>query len=387
MISTSTMVQRQKAVALAMLLSFVFVPVAVAQQKPPAEQPQTATPPAPEPPQSSVDGTILDAVGQPVPGCRVIARQAEGTDVYVSPPSDEEGNYTVVVPADGSYRIIALVSPTGGRTAVPEGDPLQVSSAPTTHDLHLPMAMGPATRKNGKDFGGADRLFLSFVEDPALADGTYLEGRFDYASFGGADTFGLGFVVAAQFKSIPQVEIGGRGAVARVSTDRASSETGSRDLELWGKLDFYRSGNNRADLTAGALLTLPTGDDDIGLGRDAWQSKLFVAGSYSFTAVALIASVGLRVTGNGSVQGIPLEGAVSGSAAIGVIIPFSSNLSLTTELDYQGERFDGFGEDARIAFGVNWRVLRRGVVRGAVVGGLVDDSANARIVAGFGYTF
>jgi hypothetical protein len=249
------------------------------------------------------------------------------------------------------------------------------------------MAMGPAIRKNGKAFGGEDRLFLSFVEDPALADGTYVQGAIDYASFGSADTYGLDLLVAAQFKSLPQVEIGGRGSFASVSRKGASDETGSRDLEMWGKLDFFRSGDSRADLTVGALLTLPTGDDDIGLGRDSWQSKLFVAGSYSFREVALVGSIGLRVTGNGSVLGIPLDGAVSGTAAIGVILPLWSTVSLTTELDYQGERFDGFGEEARIAFGVNWRVLHNAVVRGAVIGGLVDESADARIVAGFGYTF
>ena len=60
---------------------------------------------------------------------------------------------------------------------------------------------------------------------------------------------------------------------------------------------------------------------------------------------------------------------------------------MTTELYYQSERFDGFGEESRIAFGVDWRIFARGVFRGAVIGGLVDGSADARIVAGFGYSF
>jgi len=137
----------------------------------------------------------------------------------------------------------------------------------------------------------------------------------------------------------------------------------------------------------GALLTFPTGDYEIGLGRDALQSKLFYSASYAFRDLALIGSVGVRVTGDGMVGNVPLDGAVSGTAAIGVTLPLWHSITLTTELDYQGERFDGFGEESQIAFGVDWRIFDRGVFRGAVIGGLVDDSADARILAGFGYSF
>jgi hypothetical protein len=375
--------------ALAVLLSCWFAFPAGAQQKTPPPEAQQQAQPAPVPPvpQSTVEGTVRDAVGQPVANVRVVAREKDGVEAFVSVPSDEEGWYFLAVPANGSYVVVALISPTGGRVAMPESEPLRVGSAKLQHDVQLPLAMGPTPRKNGVDTGGAERLFLMFVEDPALVDDPYLEGRVDFADYGSVDTLGVDLIFATPFGALPRIEWGLAGGFANVSRSGGSDESGARDLDLWGKFAFYRSANNRTDMAFGALLTLPTGDDAIGLGRDALQSKLFYSASYAFRDLALIGSVGVRVTGDGMIGGLSLDGAVSGTAAIGVSLPLWHSITLTTELDYQSERFDGFGEESRVAFGVDWRIFARGVFRGAVIGGLVDDSADARIVAGFGYSF
>ena len=52
-----------------------------------------------------------------------------------------------------------------------------------TRDVHLPMAMASDPRKTAKEVGGIDRLFLSFVEDPALVRRQYYEGRLDASEF------------------------------------------------------------------------------------------------------------------------------------------------------------------------------------------------------------
>ena len=390
---TSQKTQWKLRLALPVLLSCLLAFSAEARQQasgqtsPPAAPEQVEPAPTPAVPQSTVEGTIRDAVGQPVAGARVVVREKDGVAAFVSVPSDEEGWYFLAVPSGGNYIVVALISPTGGRVAMPESDPLRVGSAKVQHDVQLPMAMGPTPRKNGTDTGGAERLFLSFVEDPALVEDPYLEGRIDFADYGRTDTIGIDVIFATQFGAIPRIEWGLAGGFASVSRSGETDESGLRDLDVWGKFAFYRSANNRTDMAFGALLTLPTGDDEIGLGRDALQSKLFYSASYAFRDLALIGNVGVRVTGNGMLGGLPLEGTVSGTAAIGVMLPLWHSITLTTELDYQSERFDGFGEESRIAFGVDWRIFARGVFRGAVIGGLVDGSADARIVAGFGYSF
>jgi hypothetical protein len=386
---TSRTIRWRGALALTILLGCLLASPAAGQQEPPAPKAPSAgaDQQAPPPRLSAIMGTVLDAVGQPVLGCRVVARQADGVEAFVSRPSDEEGRYTLSVPEGKAYLLVAVITESGGRMALPETDALRVGSEDIRLDVQLPLALGPTPRKNGVDTGGAERLFLSFVEDPALVEDPYLEGRIDYASFGSADTFGLGLIFAHQFRSIPRIEWGLRGGFARVNLDRGSDGSGTRDLEAWGKFAFHQSADHRTNLAFGALLTFPTGDQQSGLGRDALQSKLFFTASYAFRDLALVGSAGFRVTGNGMVGDIPLEGNVSGIAAIGVLLPLWHNITLTTELDYQSERFDGFGEESRVAFGIDWRILPRGVIRAAAIGGLVDDSADARIVAGFGWSF
>jgi len=388
---SSQKTQWKRALSLAVLL--VCLPAITAEARQQATE-QTPPPAAPDPepaappvPMSTVEGTIRDAVGQPVEGVRVVTREADGVEAFVSVPSDAEGWYFLAVPSNGNYVVVALISATGGRVAMPEGEPLRVGATKLQHDVQLPLAMGPTPRKNGEDTGGAERLFLSFVEDPALVEDPYLEGRIDFADYGSADTLGFDVTFATQFGAIPRIEWGLVAGFASVNRSGGSSESGARDLDAWGKFAFYRSANNRTDMAFGALITLPTGDDEIGLGRDALQSKLFYSAGYAFRDLALIGTVGVRVTGDGMVGGLPLDGGVSGTAAIGVTLPLWHRITLTTELDYESERFDGYGEQSRIAFGVAWRIFARGVFRGAVIGGLLDDSADARILAGFGYSF
>ena len=54
-------------------------------------------------PETRVEGVSVDAAGDPVPECRGIARTAEGTTVFVSPPSDRDGQYSLDVPVGAEY--------------------------------------------------------------------------------------------------------------------------------------------------------------------------------------------------------------------------------------------------------------------------------------------
>jgi hypothetical protein len=332
---------------------------------------------------SRIEGTIRDAAGRPVAECRVVARSAEGAEVYVSPPSDDRGRYGLPVPGPGAYRIVALVAPTGARVALPEEEPVSVDGAATARDLVLPLPAAPQPRTAAEEQGGVDRLFLSFVEDPAMVRRYYGEAQLDGADLETADRYGLRLVGAIQFPSLPRVELGGRGGWASLEPELGASESGAVDLDLWGKFHLLRSASTRWDLAVGALLTLPTGDEDKGLGDDAIQSKLFAAASYTLPSAVLIGHAAARTTGDGEVAGAARDGQVSAAAGFGAVVAFSPEFSLVFEANYDGERFDGADDESRVLFGANWAPWTHGQLRAAIAGGLTDASPDAAVLVGY----
>jgi hypothetical protein len=260
-----------------------------------------------------------------------------------------------------------------------------VASAATTRDVQIPVPLEPLPRSLVHEGGGPDRLFLSFVEDTALVARNYVEFQIDATDFEHGDRQAVLAIGAFQLAAVPGVEFGARTGYADL--DRPPGDgSGALDFELWGKLHLLRSANNRIELTAGALLTLPTGDEDAGLGQDALQSKLFLASSYDLGAAALIGHVGLRTTEDGSAAGVPLEGQVSGSVGLGVVVPFSPDFSLAFEATYDGERFEDADDDSRVLVGFNWR-LWKGKLRGALAGGLTDAAPDAQGLIGYALAF
>ncbi len=332
----------------------------------------------------ALQGQITNAAGMPVPECRVVARVAEGSDVFISLPSDKDGRYEIPVPVGGRYKIVALVSPTGGRVAVDTGT-LEADSGRVDADLRLPMPVAPQPRRVMKDLGGVDRMFLSFVEDPALALRQHWEAQAAVGDFDGVDRYDSRLVAAFQFPGLPRAEFGLRGGFRGLEgRSFVPDDSGISDLDVWAKVHAYRSTNNRTDLGFGALLTFPTGDPDSGLGDDAVQSKVFVTLSYAMRFAALIAHAGVRTADDGERFGLPLEGEVSPAGGVGLLFPFSTRFSMVLEAKYDGERFKNTEAESQALVGLNWRVSRVGVLRFAVAGGLEDGSPDSEIV--FGYT-
>ena len=102
--------------------------------------------PAAEDGTTSIEGRILDAAGEPIADCRVVARIAAGTDVFISSPSDAEGRYAVDVPSGESYVIVALIAPTGSRLTLPEPERVQANLARVSRDLRIAVDDSPGPR-------------------------------------------------------------------------------------------------------------------------------------------------------------------------------------------------------------------------------------------------
>lgn len=336
---------------------------------------------------SRLEGTIRNAAGQPVPECRVIARALEQAEFFVSLPSDEQGRYTVEVPANGSYVLVALVSPTGGRLELPEAEPLAVRAAPVSRDVTIPMPIPPDPRGSVKNHESVDRLFLAFVEDPALVYHRHYEAQADYTERDFVESTLVRGIVAFQFESVPRVEVGARLGYGDLDIDGFGDDSGMTDLDVWGKFHLMRSADNRTDMALGAIATLPTGDDDSGLGRDAVQSKIFFGASYAWKDVLLVANAGVATAENGEAFGVPLEGEVAPAVGVGVLIPFMPGISVVFEANYEGERFEDTKPDSNLLTGVNWQLQEHGKLRLAVALGLGETNDQAEIIAGYAFVY
>jgi hypothetical protein len=333
---------------------------------------------------TTLEGTIFDAEGTPVPGCRVVVRQAGGDGVFVSTPSAPDGSYSLELPSGDQYVVVAAVSPLGGRATVPDSSRVSATPGVVHRDIHLPMSAEPGPRHAAKVLDGSDRLYLTLVEDPLLVERWRWEVQAQLADIDYADRYTLQAIGAMQLPWLPRVELGARAGLAMLGgADDLDDDTGSTDLDLWGKLHAYRSSSGKLDLSVGALATLPTGDDSIALGSDALQSKLFLGASRALSSAVLVGHLGLRTTEDGTVAGKAVEGKLSGTASAGIVVPFNPKASFVVEANYEGSRFEETFAESFALFGVNWRAHMHGTLRGAVAGGLTRGSPDFQLIVGY----
>jgi len=237
----------------------------------------------------------------------------------------------------------------------------------------------------------SDRLYLSFIEDADLVDKQWWEGQL-VLSDGAYD----GEVVAtlirgvAAFQPWKRIEMGGRLGFGNTDTKSFDNGTGATDLDIWTK---YHLGSDANDtrFAVGGILTVPTGDDSVGLGTDAFALTLFGSLRYTLPKWTLVAQAGVRFNDDGQIGGEELDGKTSSGFGVGVLVPISKSFTFVGETRFESERFksDGFstGNDFRLLGGVNWHGLGRGMFRGALAFGLDDIAPDVQIIAGYAAEF
>jgi hypothetical protein len=238
----------------------------------------------------------------------------------------------------------------------------------------------------GTNTSSRDRLFLNFIEDGMIVDEQWWEGWLQYDDSDLIDRTIL-FGQAA-FQMWDSVEVGAR--VGFGSTDATSGVddgTGATDLDLWGKY-YWNIDNDRTEISAGAILTVPTGDDSVGLGTDAFALKGFGAMRYRLEPVILTGTLGVQMNDDGRTLGSPdLDGEIAFNVGLGVIAPWSDAFSFVGELTWNSNRFDGFDDDSRLLGGINLRLGNRGMLRPALALGLQDGAPDAQVYVGYAYSF
>ena len=259
--------------------------------------------------------------------------------------------------------------------------------ASTAHGAD-PAPAPAASAKAATASGSEDRLFLSFFQDAALVKSQWWEGQVEYADGSKGvptDAFIVRGVVA--FRPVKTFEVGGRFGMG--STNAAQSRpdgTGATDLDIYGKWVFPNVSSN-LDFSAGMILTLPTGDDTVGLGFNSFSSQLFGGVRFKMESVELGGHLGVRFNGDGDFQGFSIDGKNSFEFAASALFPMANQVSLVAEAQVETERFDGQDSSTQVLGGVNWRAFGRGMLRGAVAVGLTDGAPDYRALVGFAYTF
>jgi hypothetical protein len=234
----------------------------------------------------------------------------------------------------------------------------------------------------------ADRLFLGFAQEASLVPSQWWEGQVEYAD-GSHDIPVDAFLVRGvfAFRPIKQLEVGGRVGFGTTSAGQGRSDgTGATDLDVYGKWVFQDVAQN-LNISVGALLTVPTGDDTAGLGFNSFAGQMFGGIRYRFSEFELGGHVGVRYNGDGEFQGFDLDGKGSFEIGATVLFPLANEVSLVGEAQMETDRFEQIDSSTQLLFGVNWRAFGRGMFRGAVAGGLTNGSPDFRVILGYAYSF
>jgi hypothetical protein len=334
-----------------------------------------------------VRGMVVDTDEQAIVGYRVVFRIADTAEVYLSTPTENDGEYAVSLPPGFSYVAVAILSPGGARVALDGQKPFQVRVG-TRRNLMVDLSSLQVEVRNPVPFAGAGRLFLSFVEDTAMVENWRIEAQLNFAGLDAGDLSRTSIIGAVQFDAMPRIEFGGRiGYAGLDGSGGVPSGNGITDTDLWAKFYIGPRWMKHSEFGFGALVTLPTGTEDNLQSFDAMRSKLFFAMRRDFSRMTLSAHAGVRFNESGSLYGIPLEGSTAGSLGAAVIAPLGSKLAMVGEFVYEGERFEGFDADTRLLAGVNWKPGDYGVLRFALALGLTDGAPDSQVLASWAFDF
>ena len=245
----------------------------------------------------------------------------------------------------------------------------------------------------------SDRLFLAFAQDAALVKSQWWEGQLQYSDASKSipvDAFVFRGVVA--FRPIKNLEVGGNFGIGDTSASGNRPDGfGATDLQVYGKWVFPNIASN-TDIAAGLILTIPTGDDTVGLGFNSFASQAFGSVRYKLNkSVVLGGHLGLGINGDGKFQGYDLNGQFSYEVGFSALFPLANQVSLVAEALAQTSRFDnnnpgpnnliGAETATQVLGGINWRAFGRGMFRGAVTIGVTEGSPDFSALVSYAYTF
>lgn len=200
----------------------------------------------------------------------------------------------------------------------------------------------------------------------------------------------------------PNLEIGGTAPYISYDLDHPrprpgelndfDGESGLSDLTLWGKYRFYHKGG--LSITAGALLTLPTGSEDDGLGSGNVVPGGFAAVRVKAGDGYFLGSAGIRFNQDATVLNSDLNGRNSTFFGGGYIWEAYEDWVVSGEITCESERYDDSdspfaigSSDFRATGGIQFVGLAHQSLRGGVSIGLSDGAPDFELIFGYAYHF
>ncbi len=240
--------------------------------------------------------------------------------------------------------------------------------------LGILLAGAPA---NAAEITGDHRLQERFVEDGAIVEKGWLEASGRLERFGGGRD--LSGTVTAAFRYGRDVEAGLVVGVLDRSRDAGETLFGEpaatavdgaslADARIYGKYRILRS---PLEMAVGLITVVPLADETRGLGAGSFQYRAFFGMRRRFSAATVVWSAAVDEPGDSGAAG-RAPGRIGGCLASGVLVPLSYAWTFLGEVNYEGRRYAGDGNDLRLAAGIDWRPAQNLALRGGLAAGLSD---------------
>ena len=255
-----------------------------------------------------------------------------------------------------------------------------------------------------------NRLFIRFIEDAAIVPSYRAEGQFWYLSNSPSmqSPFGLDDVSSGASSSrkrdadkaseaeifevrplfamnvAEDLEFGARFGLAQRDPARGGGDTGLTDLDLWGKISIV---SDPVKISAGLVLSLPTGSGDKLLGTGETNVEFFGAIRKDFENLTIAGNVGLRINQDQDLGPNEAEGKNSVLIGAAVLVPAGEKTVVTAEWAIETERLEGLKNYSTLLGGAEYRYREDLVLRAAAGGGLSDGSPDFLLTCSVAWLF
>lgn len=224
------------------------------------------------------------------------------------------------------------------------------------------------------------RLFQSYFYDAPITKAGYGEGGLSYSSYEYGSTLGIG--VQGGYPLNEKIELGTELRFLNFSPDKGDGQSGISDIGVYGRYNVFQQ--NQTNISAGAMISLPIGSEDIGQGNlnfGAFGAVRHVLNEQ----IVLVGTLGLifyEVTKyeiNQSTFQLEEKTSYDNSLNIGAgaIYNLNEQLNLVGELSIRSE-----GDYMMLSGGADY-TLGSGKLRGALGLGLDDGAPDIMLVAGY----
>jgi hypothetical protein len=274
-----------------------------------------------------------------------------------------------------------------------KGDRLPMKKLAILNLLVLLMAL-PAISL--ADITQSDRLLQRPEWDGAVMPSSWLEGGLTYENWDtdglDADVWDLGATFITSLPNLKNLELGSRLDYMNFDADTTDNETGLSDIDVWGKYQIYK--DSQVLFSAGLLVTLPTGADDIvhPHATGEFNAEVFGAGRYQASKLmALIGHLALRQNNDMEDQingrAVNSDGETQVAVGGGLIYQLNSQMNVQGELNFATEAYEGAENDIQLRGGLDYKLSSALTLRGGLSLGLADGAPDYALTFRCAYLF